>query len=69
MKVRALGWVGVRTQNLGKMNAFCRDVLNPDVLSLDEVSGRFRSSNGTEVHVYGPGRDVAPARPGLFTFR
>jgi len=35
------------------MNAFYRDVLNLDVLSMDDKAGRFKLRDGTEVHVYG----------------
>ena len=54
MKVIRLGWMGTKTQHLDRMNAFSRDVLGLDVLSIDGSSGRFKLQDGTEVHVYGP---------------
>jgi len=53
MKVTRLGWLGVRTRHFDQMNAFYRDVMNLDVLSTDDKSGRFKLQDGTEVHVYG----------------
>jgi catechol 2,3-dioxygenase-like lactoylglutathione lyase family enzyme len=53
MKVTGLGWMGTKTQQFDGMNTFYRDVLNLDVLSVDDKSGRFRLDDGTEVHVYG----------------
>jgi catechol 2,3-dioxygenase-like lactoylglutathione lyase family enzyme len=53
MKVTRLGWMGVKTRQFDQMNTFYRDVLNLDVLSIDDKSGRFKLGNGTEVHVYG----------------
>ena len=53
MKVTRLGWMGVKTGQFDQMNTFYRDVLKLDVLSIDDKSGRFRLSDGTEVHVYG----------------
>lgn len=54
MKVTRLGWMGARTRHFDRMNAFYRDVLGLDVLSIDDSSGRFALQDGTEVHVYGP---------------
>ncbi|NML44120.1 hypothetical protein HHL11_10195 [Ramlibacter sp. G-1-2-2] len=54
MKVKRLGWMGTRTREFDRMNAFYRDVLGLDVLSVDASSGRFQLQDGTEVHVYGP---------------
>jgi len=54
MKVTRLGWMGAKTRQFAKMNAFYRDVLGLGVLSIDDASGRFRLDDGTEVHVYGP---------------
>jgi len=54
MKTTRLGWLGVKTRQFDQMNAFYRDVLNLDVVSVDDGSGRFKLSDGTEVHVYGP---------------
>ena len=54
MKVVRLGWMGAKTQQFEKMNAFYRDVLGLEVLSIDGSSGRFRLQDGTQVHVYGP---------------
>jgi len=53
MKVTGLGWMGTKTQQFDRMNTFYRDVLNLDVLSIDDRSGRFKLHDGTEVHVYG----------------
>lgn len=53
MKVTRLGWMGAKTR-FARMNAFYRGVLGLAVLSIDDVSGRFRLDDGTEVHVYGP---------------
>ena len=53
MKVTRLGWMGVRTRQLDQMNSFYRDVLNLEILSIDNESGRFKLGDGTEVHVYG----------------
>ena len=53
MKVTRLGWMGVKTRQLARMNAFYRDVLNLDIVSIDDSSGRFKLGDGTEVHVYG----------------
>jgi len=53
MKATRLGWMGVKTRQFAQMNAFYRDVLNLDVLSIDDRSGRFKLNDGTEVHVYG----------------
>jgi catechol 2,3-dioxygenase-like lactoylglutathione lyase family enzyme len=52
MKVTGLGWMGTRTHQFDKMNAFYRDVMKLDVLSIDDRSGRFQLNDGTEVHVY-----------------
>jgi catechol 2,3-dioxygenase-like lactoylglutathione lyase family enzyme len=54
MKVARLGWMGVKTRQFDEMNAFYRDVLKLDTLSMDDKSGRFKLGDGTEVHVYGP---------------
>ena len=54
MKVVRLGWMGAKTRQFDSMNAFYRDVLGLEVLSIDDSSGRFRLQDGTEVHVYGP---------------
>ncbi len=54
MKVARLGWMGVKTRQFDEMNAFYRDVLNLDTLSMDDKSGRFKLGDGTEVHIYGP---------------
>jgi len=53
MTVTRLGWMGVRTRHFDQMNTFYRDVLNLDVLSTDDKSGRLKLRDGTEVHVYG----------------
>ena len=53
MKVARLGWMGVKTRQFDQMNTFYRDVLNLEVLSIDDQSGRFKLGDGTEVHVYG----------------
>lgn len=52
MKVTRLSWMGTKTEQFDRMNTFYRDVLNLDVLSIDEHSGRFKVGDGTEVHVY-----------------
>lgn len=52
MKVIGLGWMGTKTRSFDRMNRFYRDVLGLDLLSMDEISGRFKLQNGTEVHVY-----------------
>jgi catechol 2,3-dioxygenase-like lactoylglutathione lyase family enzyme len=54
MKVTRLGWMGAKTRQFDGMNTFYRDVLNLEVLSIDDESGRFKLDDGTEVHVYGP---------------
>jgi catechol 2,3-dioxygenase-like lactoylglutathione lyase family enzyme len=54
MKITRLGWMGTKTRQFDRMNAFYRDVLSLEVLSIDDESGRFKLSDGTEVHVYGP---------------
>jgi catechol 2,3-dioxygenase-like lactoylglutathione lyase family enzyme len=54
MKVVRLGWMGAKTEQFDRMNAFYRDVLGLDVVSMDDSSGRFKLQDGTEVHVYGP---------------
>lgn len=54
MRVTRLGWMGTKTQQLDGMNAFYREVLSLEVLSIDDESGRFKLDDGTEVHVYGP---------------
>ena len=54
MKTIRLGWMGVKTPQIDEMNAFYRDVLGLEVLSVDASSGRFKLDDGTEVHVYGP---------------
>ena len=54
MKVTRLGWMGAKTRQFDRMNAFYRDVLSLEVLSIDDESGRFKLDDGTEVHVYGP---------------
>ena len=54
MKVTRLGWMGVKTRQFDGMNTFYRDVLNLEVLSIDDESGRFKLDDGTEVHVYAP---------------
>jgi catechol 2,3-dioxygenase-like lactoylglutathione lyase family enzyme len=53
MKVTRLGWMGIKTRQFDQMNTFYRDVLNLDILSVDDKSGRFKLGDGTEVHVYG----------------
>jgi catechol 2,3-dioxygenase-like lactoylglutathione lyase family enzyme len=53
MKVTGLGWMGTKTRQFDRMNTFYRDVLNLDVVSIDDKSGRFKLDDGTEVHVYG----------------
>jgi catechol 2,3-dioxygenase-like lactoylglutathione lyase family enzyme len=54
MKVVRLGWMGTKTRQFDRMNAFYRDVLSLEVLSIDGEAGRFKLDDGTEVHVYGP---------------
>jgi catechol 2,3-dioxygenase-like lactoylglutathione lyase family enzyme len=46
--------MGTKTRQFDRMNAFYRDVLRLEVLSIDDESGRFKLDDGTEVHIYGP---------------
>ena len=52
MKVRSLGWLGVRTANASAMCTFYRDVLGLEVLQEQSTGTRFRLPDGTEAHVY-----------------
>jgi len=54
MKVRSLGWLGVRTASAAAMCDFCRDVLKLELLPNPSSGTRFELSDGTEIHVYGP---------------
>src|SRR6185503_6068183 len=51
MKVRSLGWLGVRTASAVAMCDFYRDVLRLELLP-DPSGTRFKLSDGTEIHVY-----------------
>ena len=54
MRVRGLGWLGVRTPKTSAMVEFCREVLGLELI-LDRTSASwFRMADGTQFHVYGP---------------
>lgn len=54
MQVKALVWLGVKTQQFDAMTALYRDVMELTMFQGDGASSRFTLQNGTEVHVYGP---------------
>jgi hypothetical protein len=55
MAVRSIGFVGIRSERLGDMVRFCRDVLGIAVTrSGDDLVG-FELADGTVLELYGPG--------------
>jgi catechol 2,3-dioxygenase-like lactoylglutathione lyase family enzyme len=54
MTAHSLVWLGVRTSRFEEMAAFYRDVLGLNTLRDEPDDARFRLTDGTEVHVYGP---------------
>jgi catechol 2,3-dioxygenase-like lactoylglutathione lyase family enzyme len=54
MEVRGLVWLGVRTAHFKKTASFYKDLLGLTPFEEDAASARFRLSNRTEIHVYGP---------------
>jgi catechol 2,3-dioxygenase-like lactoylglutathione lyase family enzyme len=52
VKVRSLGWIGVRTAHADAMCAFYRDVLGLEVILERPGATWFRLADGTEAHVY-----------------
>jgi catechol 2,3-dioxygenase-like lactoylglutathione lyase family enzyme len=52
MKVKSLGWMGVKTKNAATMTAFYRDVLQLEDIGSNPHDAGFRLEDGTEVHVY-----------------
>src|SRR6478609_5356529 len=52
--VRGLVWLGVRTAQFAQTVRLYRDVFGLQPFHEDPESVRFRLSNGTEIHVYGP---------------
>ena len=52
MRVRGLGWLGVKTPKSVEMTAFYRDVLALAPIDSAASGARFRLEDGTEVHVY-----------------
>ncbi len=54
VKVKALVWLGVKTEQFEAMTRLYKDVMGLEVYQEDEASVRFRLADGTPVHVYGP---------------
>lgn len=54
-RVKSLSWMGVRTDRFADMVVFYRDVLGLEMLKDEPSAAWFRSADGTEIHVYGPG--------------
>jgi predicted enzyme related to lactoylglutathione lyase len=54
MQMQGLIWLGVRTHNFEQMVRLYRDVFGLRTFHEDASSVRFRLTDGTEVHVYGP---------------
>jgi glyoxylase I family protein len=63
MKVRAVAWLGIRTDRYAEMTRFCRDVLGLAQVRDDGRFGIFDTSGGDSVELFGPG---APSGPGQF---
>lgn len=54
MRVKSLGWMGVRTDRFLETVSFYRDLLGLEMLKDEADAAWFRLEDGTEVHVYGP---------------
>lgn len=52
MRVRSLGWLGIKTPKSAAMTALYRDVLQLAPIDPAASGARFRLDDGTEVHVY-----------------
>ncbi len=55
VRVEGLAWMGVRTERFQEMIRFYRDVLGLETLREGKDFAWFRTSNGTQVHIYGTG--------------
>jgi catechol 2,3-dioxygenase-like lactoylglutathione lyase family enzyme len=53
--VESLGFLGVRTDAFDATVALYRDVLGLEAILVRAEAAWFRTANGTQVHVYGPG--------------
>ena len=54
MKVLSIGFLGIKTPHALAMSAFYREVLRLEEIHASPGDWRFRTGDGTEVHVYGP---------------
>ena len=54
MKVVSIGWLGIKTPHAVAMTAFFREVLQLEEIHRSRGEWRFRTEDGTELHVYGP---------------
>jgi predicted enzyme related to lactoylglutathione lyase len=57
VELRGLVWLGVRTERFDRTARLYRRVFGLHPFHEDAASARFRLTNGTELHVYGPDDD------------